>query len=177
MDDNAASLMPPPGEGRRGTEGYLGYLLRQASHAYRQRMEKALADLGVTPPQFTVLTMLGAYPGLSGADLARAAFVTPQTVSVILANLERAGLVGRRAHEVHGRIRPAALTDAGRDLLARARAKAAGPLASASPFTEKVEKGGSTLFRARFAGLEKTQAEAACKNLKRSEIPCLLMKN
>ncbi len=123
MDDNAASLMPPPGEGRRGTEGYLGYLLRQASHAYRQRMEKALADLGVTPPQFTVLTMLGAYPGLSGADLARAAFVTPQTVSVILANLERAGLVGRRAHEVHGRIRPAALTDAGRDLLARARAR------------------------------------------------------
>ena len=63
--------IPAPGEGKRGEMGYLGYLLRQAAAAYRLKMERALADLDVTPPQFAVLTMLAAYPGHSNADLAR----------------------------------------------------------------------------------------------------------
>jgi D-alanyl-D-alanine carboxypeptidase len=50
-------------------------------------------------------------------------------------------------------------------------------LSKADPFTERVEKGEKVLFRARFAGLEKNQAEAACKHLKRSDIPCMLVKN
>src|SRR5262249_16214327 len=50
-------------------------------------------------------------------------------------------------------------------------------LGRADPFTERVEKGDKVLFRARFAGLEKDKAEAACKHLKRSEIPCMLLKN
>ena len=50
-------------------------------------------------------------------------------------------------------------------------------LRKADPFTERVEKGEKVLFRARFAGLEKNQAEAACKHLKRSDIPCMLVKN
>ena len=58
---------PPPGEGKRGERGYLAYLLRQAQAATRLTMERSLADLGVTTPQFAVLTMLKAYPGLSGA--------------------------------------------------------------------------------------------------------------
>jgi hypothetical protein len=68
---------PPPGRGKRGEKGYLAYLLRQAQAATRLTLERALADLGVTPPQFAVLTMLKAYPGLSGADLARVALLTP----------------------------------------------------------------------------------------------------
>jgi D-alanyl-D-alanine carboxypeptidase len=50
-------------------------------------------------------------------------------------------------------------------------------LRKADPFTERIEKGDKVLFRARFAGLEKNQAEAACKHLKRSDIPCMLVKN
>jgi len=85
-----ATSPPPPGQGKRGESGYLGYLLRQAQAASRLSLERALADLGATPPQFVVLTMLKAYPGLSGADLARVAILTPQTVSVIIRNLETA---------------------------------------------------------------------------------------
>lgn len=60
-----------------------------------------------------------------------------------------------------------------KDILARARAKASGPLADASGFTEKVEKGGSTLFRARFAGFEDPKdAEKACAKLKRDGFAC-----
>jgi D-alanyl-D-alanine carboxypeptidase len=61
--------------------------------------------------------------------------------------------------------------------LTLAQSKAKDQLDKADPFTERVAKGDKALFRARFAGLEKMQAETACKNLKRSEIPCMLLRN
>ncbi|WP_322046687.1 MarR family transcriptional regulator [Paraburkholderia sp. J67] len=117
------SAVPAPGEGKRGESGYIGYLLRQAGAAQRLRMERALDDLGVTPPQFVVLTMLVAYPGVSGADLARLAALTPQTVSVIVANLTRNALIERRPHPVHGRIQQIEVTQAGQSLLKQCRAR------------------------------------------------------
>ncbi len=65
--------------------------------------------------------------------------------------------------------------DEANHLLAKARAKA--PLASAKAFTEKVQKGRETLWRARFAGLEEDTAAAACKSLKRSGFSCFATKN
>jgi len=111
--------IPGPGEGKRGEHGHLGYLLRQAAGAFRVRLERAMADLDVTQPQFAVLTMLANYPGLSNADLARLALLTPQTVSVIVANLERAGAIARHPHPVHRRIRHIELTGKGKHLLAQ----------------------------------------------------------
>jgi D-alanyl-D-alanine carboxypeptidase len=58
---------------------------------------------------------------------------------------------------------------------AKSSAAAASILKRADPFTEKVVKGDKTLYRARFAGLDKSQAEAACKALKHSDIPCILV--
>lgn len=113
--------IPGPGEGKRGEQGYLGYLLRQAGAAYKLRFERALADLGVTQPQFLVLTMLRAYPGASNADIARLTMLTPQTVSVIVGNLEKVGAVVRRPHAVHGRIQHLDVTEAGRELLVQCR--------------------------------------------------------
>jgi DNA-binding MarR family transcriptional regulator len=121
---NSAPGIPAPGEGKRGETGYLGYLLRQAAGTYRLKMERALADLGVTPPQFAVLTMLAAYPGHSNADLARVAVLTPQTMSLIVANLERRGALVRRPHAVHGRIQRLELSQIGRRLLADCRTRA-----------------------------------------------------
>jgi DNA-binding MarR family transcriptional regulator len=114
---------PPPGEGKRGEKGYLAYLLRQAQAATRLTLERALSDLGVTPPQFVVLTMLKAYPGLSGADLARVALLTPQTVGVIIRNLERDGAIRKRPHPVHGRVLQWTLTRRGQALLGKCRAR------------------------------------------------------
>ncbi|PHV06144.1 MarR family transcriptional regulator [Janthinobacterium sp. BJB412] len=121
MPEKSHAAVPAVGEGKRGAPGHIGYLLRQAGGAHRQRMERALSDFGLTLPQFSVLTMLAAYPGASGAELARLSLLTPQTMSVIVANLEKAGSVTRRPHAVHGRIQVIEVTAAGRDLLARCR--------------------------------------------------------
>lgn len=117
----AGILPPPPGQGKRGERGYLAYLLRQAQAASRLSMERALASLKVTPPQFVVLTMLRAYPGLSGAELARVALLTPQTVGVIVRNLERDGAIAKAPHPVHGRVLQWTLTRRGARLLASCR--------------------------------------------------------
>lgn len=112
---------PPAGSGKRGEQGHIAYLLRQAQAATRLTLERSLADLGVTPPQFAVLTMLNAYPGLSGADVARVALLTPQTVGVIIGNLERDGAIRKTPHPVHGRVLQWALTPRGSRLLDRCR--------------------------------------------------------
>ncbi|MFC4915472.1 MULTISPECIES: MarR family winged helix-turn-helix transcriptional regulator [Bradyrhizobium] len=124
--EEAAVRVPAPGEGKRGEQGYLGYLLRQAHAAVRLKMERTLADLGVTSPQFAVLTMLNAYPGLSGADVARLTFLTPQTVGVIIRNLERDGAIAMTPHPVHGRIQQWTLTPRGSTLLRTCRERVIG---------------------------------------------------
>ena len=116
---------PTPGEGKRGEAGHLGYLLRQAAAAQRLRMERALADLPVTAPQFALLTMLDAYPGSSNAELARLTLLTPQTISPMVTSLERSGLLARTPHAVHGRIQQLSLSPVGAELLAQAKARVA----------------------------------------------------
>ena len=61
--------------------------------------------------------------------------------------------------------------------LDEAQSKAKSLLGRAEPFTEPVTKGDKTYFRARFAGLDRDKAEAACKQLRRSDIACLTVKN
>lgn len=59
-----------------------------------------------------------------------------------------------------------------------ARGQARGLLAKAEPFTEPVvAKGDRKLYRARFAGLDRDQAEAVCRMLKRSDISCITVRN
>ena len=61
--------------------------------------------------------MLAAYPGHGNADLARLALLTPQTMSVIVANLLKTVLIARQPHRVHGCIQTNALeADMLRDL-------------------------------------------------------------
>ncbi|GLR97597.1 serine hydrolase [Bradyrhizobium liaoningense] len=59
-----------------------------------------------------------------------------------------------------------------------ARSSARGLLSKADPFTEPVvAKDNRKLYRARFAGLERDQAEAVCRTLKRAEISCITVRN
>src|SRR5712691_1444293 len=68
--------------------------------------------------------------------------------------------------------------DEARQRIEAARSQARGLLTKADPFTEPVVgKGDKKLFRARFAGLDRDQAEAVCRTLKRSDISCITIKN
>jgi len=67
--------------------------------------------------------------------------------------------------------------DEARRKLGMVKIKALKLLSDADPFTEPTVKDGTTYYRARFAGLNKDQAEAVCSYLKRNDVECVAMKN
>ncbi|MBP0615431.1 D-alanyl-D-alanine carboxypeptidase [Jiella sp. KSK16Y-1] len=63
-------------------------------------------------------------------------------------------------------------------MLSKAKAAVGSPLAQAEPFTESISTGGSTLYRARFAGFgSKDQAWKACAALKNRSYNCYAVPN
>ena len=133
----------------RSGSDWIGYNLKITQHRLRQRLDAELAKIGTTAPQNAVLLAIAGNPRMSNAELARAAFVTPQTMQAILVNLERAGLITRRPHPEHGRIIMTELTEAGHTAVA-AGAKAA----------DAVE-------RQMLSGLSTAEAQLLCELLKR----------
>ncbi|WP_090352926.1 MarR family transcriptional regulator [Dyella sp. 333MFSha] len=95
----------------------VGYALKMAQQSLRTRMDAGLREIGLTTPQYAVLTYLKNEAGASNATLARRAFVTPQTMQGILVALERADLIVRTADPDHGRVQKTELTAAGLDAL------------------------------------------------------------
>lgn len=98
----------------------IGFALKQAQQALRSRLDSGLREIGLTTPQYAVLTFLAVEPGASNAALARRAFVTPQTMQAILVGLERAGFIARTPHPEHGRVQTTELTESGRGALEKA---------------------------------------------------------
>ena len=107
--------MPTPTE--TSITDSVGYLLKRAQGALNTAMNAALADHTVTLPQYAVLIALDEEPGLSNADLARRAFVTPQTMNQLLRELEGKQWVVRRPHPGHRRVLQAQLTADGQRVL------------------------------------------------------------
>src|ERR1700687_4984808 len=98
--------MPPLlGEGCRGPDGRVGYLLRQAQHTLRTAMYQPLAEIGITAAQYSVLSVADAEPGVPRAELAGARMLAPQSVNAIVVHLERAGLLERCADARDQRLR------------------------------------------------------------------------
>ena len=100
----------------------LGYLLKEASSALRTAMESVLRPLGMTITHYSCLELLAQRPGLSNSDLARGAFVTRQSMNVLLQALERDGFVTRSTQAAVGKALPTQLTPLGRQRLEEASA-------------------------------------------------------
>ncbi len=98
------------------------YLLKRAELAVRGCVEVALAPFGLTPTQFLVLLRLKSSEGMSGAELARATGVRPQSITDLIGPLERDGLITRKEAPEHKRILRISLSAAGEQRLARASA-------------------------------------------------------
>jgi DNA-binding MarR family transcriptional regulator len=100
----------------------LGYLLKEASSALRSAMEDVLRPLGMSITHYSCLELLSQRPGLSNSELARGAFVTRQSMNVLLQNLEREGFVTRPTEAPVGKVLPTELTERGHESLKQATA-------------------------------------------------------
>ncbi|MGK9147866.1 MarR family transcriptional regulator [Plantibacter flavus] len=107
-------------------ETSLGYLLKEASSALRIAMEEVLRPLGMTVTHYSCLELLAQRPGLSNSELARGAFVTRQSMNVLLQSLERDGIVTRATEATVGKALPTRLTPLGRRSLEAASAAVRG---------------------------------------------------
>jgi D-alanyl-D-alanine carboxypeptidase len=141
-------------------------------------------ELPVQPPNH------GTGKGLLGV-LPASSLAAPTERHVQQAAIDTSSRTAPQAVQDHGAVKPVAahsgwIVQVGalesesqaRQRLEAARDHANGMLGKADPFTETVvTRGDKKLYRARFAGLERDQAEAVCKRLKRSDISCITIRN
>jgi DNA-binding MarR family transcriptional regulator len=100
----------------------LGTLFKRAVHVTREAADQAVKAHGVTAAQYGLLQRLAAYPGSSGAELARMSLITPQAVHQLISSLEKLDLVEREHDPNHGRIIRCVVTPKGHTILSKCRA-------------------------------------------------------
>ena len=101
-------------------EEYLCTRIRRAEQALMSHHEAVLRRYGLTMTQYTVLLAISREGGMSGAQLARLAGVTQQTMATVLSGLEAKQLITRQPSPVHAKVLIAALTAQGQEVLDRA---------------------------------------------------------
>lgn len=97
--------------------GYIGYQLRQAQSAVFRDLSRTLRETGVTPGEFSLLTMLKANPGINSITLARIYQLDKATLSVSIKKLARRELIASTRHANDRRYYALELTGQGRALL------------------------------------------------------------
>jgi DNA-binding MarR family transcriptional regulator len=97
----------------------IGYLIYRVERRLRVRLDEAVATHGITTTEYVTLSVLRDRDGLSCAQLARWAFVTPQAMNLVISALERRGLIRRRPDPNHGRVLRASVTAKGVKVLER----------------------------------------------------------
>ena len=104
-------------------EHVVGFLLKNLHHTLRQAMDEALRARGLEMSfaHFAALFGLFSEPGTTGAQLARRAMVSAQTMNSILRRLEAEGQIERGPHPESRRADSWSLTAEGDKQLARAR--------------------------------------------------------
>ena len=98
-----------------------GFLLRRAHQISAAVFEDECSELGLTPAQFGVLTVIKAHPGLGQSSLARALGFDKVTVLRVLRGLESRGLVTRCPAPDNRRNMSVSLTPEGARMLATAQ--------------------------------------------------------
>jgi DNA-binding MarR family transcriptional regulator len=101
--------------------GQLFFRLWRVSHA---RVAEALGTIGLTPPLFALLNVLGAREGAIQQELGSAMGIDPSTMVSLIDQLEDADLAERRPRPSDRRAREVAITAKGRRTLEQARALA-----------------------------------------------------
>jgi DNA-binding MarR family transcriptional regulator len=101
----------------------LGRLVRRLDQLLAAEKSDVLRQFDLTVPQYSTLAALSASSGMSGAQLARVSGVTPQTMAIILGNLEAKALIRRTPSDLHPKVLVTTLTKEGKALLKKADAR------------------------------------------------------
>jgi len=97
--------------------GYIGYQLRQAQSAVFRDLSRTLRETGVTPGEFSLLTMLKANPGINSITLTRIYQLDKATLSLSIKGLAKRGLIASTRSAQDRRYYALELTGEGRALL------------------------------------------------------------
>ena len=98
-----------------------GFLLRRAHQISASVFEDECREMGLTPAQFGVLTVLNAHPGLDQSSLARSLGFDKVTMLRVLRVLESRGLVAREVCASNRRNLSITLSETGLTLLLKAQ--------------------------------------------------------
>ncbi|PYE11974.1 DNA-binding MarR family transcriptional regulator [Williamsia limnetica] len=115
--------MTPSGD--HSTAEALGLLVKETQAILHLRMAERLRHLELSVPQYACLQALDHTPASTSSDLARHAFVSRQSMNVLLQGLEKRGLIERSEEPGPRRERATVLTPAAISLLGRARTEVA----------------------------------------------------
>lgn len=100
---------------------YTGFLMNWCAVRLRSAFSERVADSGLRPPQFAILTLVSDRPGITQQQLVDGTGVDPSTMVQLLDELEDAGLAERRTHPTDRRKRVVHLTAKGERRLAKAQ--------------------------------------------------------
>lgn len=103
------------GEARRSSA-----LMRRVLLGFKARLDDELRAKNVTTAQLRFLREVKEHPGSSGAQMARACYVTPQSAQAMMVRAVARGWVVRGQDAANERVVTARLTPAGERLLAYA---------------------------------------------------------
>jgi DNA-binding MarR family transcriptional regulator len=112
--------------GRRSAEAALPrptYLVKQLQEALLRRLDDITRRFALTTRQYTTLSVLAKYPGISSAQLARLTFVSPQAANEMVGTLEAKGFLRRSLDRTNRRRLEVKLTPAATRALAKCDAQ------------------------------------------------------
>jgi DNA-binding MarR family transcriptional regulator len=140
----------------------IGTLLAQVSRLLRRSFDERARGMGVTRPQWQVLSLLKLHAGSNQGTLAELLEVEPITLGRMIDRLQEADLVERRADPTDRRAWRIHLTDKGDLLLDQLRPSARETLASALDGVSAREREAFLLVLERMRGnlSRKPQVEA-----------------
>jgi DNA-binding MarR family transcriptional regulator len=115
----ARAVIAEAGPAEKASVPRVGYLVYRVERRLRARLDEEMRQCGVSTPEYVALSVLRERDGLSCAQLARWALVTPQAMNLVIGGLERRRLVRRRPDPKHRRALRASVTPKGLETLAR----------------------------------------------------------
>lgn len=115
LDDNKQGYYIEP------MDENIGSMLAQVSRLFRRRFDERARSIGVTRPQWQVLSLLRQYAGCNQGMLAELLEVEPISLGRMIDRLQEAGLVERRADPADRRAWRLFLTEKGDALVEQLR--------------------------------------------------------